>query len=203
MFSSIRAYIQTCTQLSEDEFLFFERRLKHKKIPKKTFLLQQGEVCNFEGFIIKGCIKTYFIDNNGFEVILTFATENWWVSDMMSFSEQKPSKMFIETLEDTELLLLTLPEKEAALQKIPALERMFRLMLQRHVASYQERIFAGIALSAEQRYDLFLQKYPHLPLRIPQHLIASYLGISPEFLSRLRKRKLYKNTLSSPKSSIS
>ncbi|MBK8444967.1 MAG: Crp/Fnr family transcriptional regulator [Sphingobacteriales bacterium] len=117
MFSSIRAYIQTCTQLSEDEFLFFERRLKHKKIPKKTFLLQQGEVCNFEGFIIKGCIKTYFIDNNGFEVILTFATENWWVSDMMSFSEQKPSKMFIETLEGTELLMLTLTKKEAALQK--------------------------------------------------------------------------------------
>jgi CRP/FNR family transcriptional regulator, cyclic AMP receptor protein len=189
MYNQINQYIHSCTPLTETQLTFFNSHLIAKNISKKTMLLQEGEICNFEAFIVKGCIKTYYIDKNGFEVILTFACENWWVSDISSFQEHKPSKMFIETIEETELLILTPQSKELILQKIPALERMFRLMVQRHLATYQERLFGNISWTAEERYESFLEKYPDLPQRIPQHLIASYLGISPEFLSRIRKRK--------------
>lgn len=192
MFQQISQYVKTCVALSQEQQGFFNKILEHKIISPKTFLLREGEICQFEAFIIKGCIKTYFIDKNGFEVILTFATENWWISDITSFHEQKPSKMFIETIEETELLILTPQTKQALLSHIPALERMFRLMVQRHLGAYQERLFSNIALSAEERYDMFLKKFPDLPQRIPQHLIAAYLGISAEFLSRIRKRKLHK-----------
>lgn len=189
MLSEIEKYITQCVQLTDNELKNVEALFEHKTYPKRTILLQHGEICKFEAFIIKGCIKTYFIDANGFEVILTFATENWWVSDISSFQEQLPSKMFIETIEETEVLQLTPQSKEKLLNTYPALEKMFRLMVQRHLYAYQERLFGNIALTAEERYQIFLKKFPALPQRIPQHLIASYLGISPEFLSRLRKRK--------------
>ncbi len=182
-------YIHQCVTLSTADHEGIMEFFQPIQYPKKTILLNEGEICKFEGFVTKGCIKTYFIDQNGFEVILTFATENWWVSDIASFQDQRPSKTCIETIEASELLILTPDSKEALLSKYPDLERMFRLMVQRHLAAYQERLFGNIALTADKRYALFLEKYPDLPQRIPQHLIASYLGISPEFLSRLRKRK--------------
>lgn len=189
MLSEIGKYINQCVQLTDNELKNVEALFENKIYPKKTILLRHGEICKFEAFILKGCIKTYFIDANGFEVILTFATENWWVSDISSFQKQLPSKMFIETIEETEVLQLTPQSKEELLNTYPALEKMFRLMVQRHLYAYQERLFGNIALTAEERYQIFLKKFPALPQRIPQHLIASYLGISPEFLSRLRKRK--------------
>lgn len=192
MFAEINHNVKQCHAFSEAELALFNDLLLHKKVPKKTFLLQQGEVCRFEAYIIKGCIRSYYIDNNGFDVILTFAIEDWWVSDIASFHEQKPSRMFIETLEDCELLLLSPESKEELLQKVPAFERVFRLMVQKHLTSYQERVFGNIAQPAQERYLTFLQKYPSLPQRVPQHLIASYLGISPEFLSKIRSKMLQK-----------
>ena len=189
MYTELREYIRKCISCTDEDLDKMESYFRIENFAKKTLLLKETEICKFEAFIIKGCVKTYFIDKDGFEVILTFATENWWVSDIHSFQEQLPSKMYIETLEDTRLLLLGREEKEALLRDFPQLEKMFRLMLQRHLYSYQERLFGNIALSAEDRYHNFLKKYPHLPIRIPQHLIASYLGISPEFLSRLRSRR--------------
>jgi CRP/FNR family transcriptional regulator, cyclic AMP receptor protein len=192
MSAEINKYIETYLAMDEGKLAFVNSHLIRKSYPKKSFLLKNGEICKFEAFIVKGLVKTYFIDKDGVEVILTFACENWWVSDILSFQEQKPSKMFIETIEETELLILTLEKKELILKTIPELERMFRLMVQKHLASYQDRLFANIAQSAEERYDDFLIKYPSLPQRIPQQRIASYLGISAEFLSRIRKRKLLK-----------
>lgn len=192
MFSEINQYINSCVHLSEEELKIFDSFFVEKKIPKKRFLLQAGDICNIEAFVVKGCLKTYYIDGNGFEVILTFAIEGWWVSDIASFCEQKPSKMFIETIEDCVLLVLSPQAKEEMLQKLPCLERVYRLLVQRHLSVYQERLFGNIALTAQERYALFLEKYPTISQRIPQHLIASYLGISAEFLSRIRKRK--KNT---------
>jgi CRP-like cAMP-binding protein len=192
MFPELRNYITKCIPCGPDDLQEIEGFFEQLTVPKKTVLLQQGEICKFEGFVLKGCIKTYFIDPNGQEVILTFATENWWVSDITSFHEQVPSQMGIETIEDSELLIMTPTSKEALLQAFPGLEKMLRLMVQRHLYTYQERLYGNIALTAEQRYQIFLKKYPALPQRIPQHLIASYLGISPEFLSRLRARKIKK-----------
>lgn len=189
MIQEIEKFILNTRPLSEDEKQEIESLFQRNIYPKKTILLREGEICSFESYILKGCIKTYFLDLNGQEVILNFATEHWWVSDILSFQEQFPSKMFIETIEETELLSLSPMAKDILLMKYPMLEKMFRHLVQRHLHSCQERLFGNIALSAAERYHIFLKKYPDVAQRIPQHLIASYIGISPEFLSRLRQRK--------------
>ncbi len=188
MFESINAYVQKCASLTEQELARFNNLLSYKKLRKKSFLLRAGEVCKEEAFVLKGCLKSYLINEQGQEVILTFAVENWWVSDLSSFQDQKPSQMFIESIEDSELLVLTTATKAALLDEIPKFEKVFRLMVQRHLASYQERLFGNIATPAPERYLQFLQKYPSISQRVPQHLIASYLGISPEFLSKIRSK---------------
>ena len=188
IFQKINQYVCQCVHLSSEELALFNQLLQHKKVGKKTFLLQEGEVCNFEAYILKGCIRTYYIDDKGQEVILTFAIEDWWVSDIASFHEQQPSQMYIETLEDCELLLFNPQRKEELLQKAPRFERVFRMMVQRHLSSYQKRLYGNIAQSAQERYLAFLDKYPTLPMRVPQRMIASYLGISAEFLSKIRSK---------------
>lgn len=185
-------YVNSFVSINDQQAEYIISQVNKRVIGKKIILLKQGEICTFDAFIVSGLVKSYFIDNNGIEVILTFACENWWISDLLSFEEKVPSRMFIETIEDTELLIFTPSTKENIIRQVPQMERMFRLMVQRHLATYQERLFGIIAQTAEERYDVFLAKYPTLPQRIPQHLIASYLGISAEFLSRIRTRKLKK-----------
>lgn len=188
MFQQINQYIARCISLNEKELTFFHSILHHKTIKKKTFLLQQGQVCDFEAYIIKGCIKVYYLDKEGNEVILLFAVEDWWVSDIESFTNQLPSNLFIETLEDCELLFLNFADKERLYQQVPQLERMFRLMVQRAYVVLQHRFFATISQPAEERYLDFLKRYPSIPQRVAQHQIAAYLGISPEFLSKIRAK---------------
>lgn len=151
-------------------------------------LLHEGEICNFEAYINKGCIRNYYLDENGFEVTLQFAIEDWWVSDIASFQDHQPAHMFIETLEDCELLMLSPETKEELLRKLPKLERVFRLMVQRNLAVLQSRLFKTIATSAQEKYIDFISRYPTIPQRVAQHYIASYLGISPEFLSKVRTK---------------
>jgi len=188
MFESINEYVTKAVGVNEEEKDLFNALLQFKKIPKKTFLLSEGEVCNFECFINKGCIRTYYIDENGNEVTLQFAIEGWWVSDIASFHERKPSKMFIETLEDCEVLTLSPDSKDTLLKKAPKFERMFRLLVQRNLSRLQERLFQTIATTATEKYLDFLERYPTIPQRVAQHYIASYLGFSPEFLSKVRTR---------------
>lgn len=188
MFENINKFAAKHITFSDEEIQYFDAILQFKTIPKKTFLLQEGEVCRFEAFINKGCIRTYYIDEKGNEVTLQFAIENWWVSDIASFHEGKPSKMFIETLEDCELLILTPETKENLLLKMPCFERMFRLLVQRNLSRLQERLFQTIATTAVEKYLDFLDRYPTIPQRVAQHYIASYLGFSPEFLSKVRTK---------------
>src|SRR5579863_2862312 len=131
MFTEIDRFVARYIQLSEEESAFFHSRLKPRHVKKKTLLLQEGEICDFEAFIIKGCIRTYYLDKEGVETILLFAVEDWWVSDISSFSERKPSQLFIETLEDCELLSIDYRGKTLLFEKVPAFERMFRLLVQR------------------------------------------------------------------------
>lgn len=192
MFAVINNYIAKCTYFTDEEVAFFNTILQSKKIPRKTILLQEGEVCKFEYFINKGCIRNYYIDERGSEVTLQFAIEGWWVSDIASFHDQKPSRMFIESLEDCEVLVLTPETKEKLLQKVPKFERVFRLMVQRNVSRLQERLFQTIATTAAEKYLDFLDRYPTIPQRVAQHYIASYLGFSPEFLSKVRTKLAHK-----------
>jgi CRP-like cAMP-binding protein len=188
MFEQINQYALRCMQFSQPDLDLFDSLLQYKAFPKKTFLLLEGEVCQFEAFLLKGCIRTYYIDSTGAEVTLQFAIEDWWVSDITSFQNQTPSHMYIETLEDCEVLLLTPENKEKLLSQVPGFERMFRLMVQRNLAQTQERLFRTISTSAVEKYLDFLNRYPTIPQRVAQHYIASYLGFSPEFLSKVRKK---------------
>jgi len=192
MFESIDKNVNRSVTFLKEELEIFHNLLEHKIVPKKTFLLQEGEVCNFEGYVIKGCTRTYYIDENGFEVILQFGVEDWWLGDVTSFHDQKPSKLFIETIEDTELLTFNPQTKEELLFKVPKFERVFRLLIQRNLAATQNRLFKSIAQPAQERYVEFVEKYPTIPQRVPQHYIASYLGISPEFLSKIRGKIAHK-----------
>jgi CRP/FNR family transcriptional regulator, cyclic AMP receptor protein len=188
MFDQINMHATKCTTFTAEELAIFDELLQPKSVPKKTYLLQEGEVCNFEAYVVKGCIRTYFINENGFEIILQFAIEDWWVSDIASFHEKTPSKLFIETLEDCELLTFNTETKEELLARVPKFERVFRLMLQRNLSATQNRLINTISKTAQEKYLDFIERYPTIPQRVPQHYIAAYLGISPEFLSKVRTK---------------
>jgi len=188
MYPSINTYLSKYAAFTPEEIAIFHAALTPKSIHKKIYLLQEGETCKFEAFIQKGCIRTFYIDEKGLEVTLQFAIENWWVSDIASFHNQKPSRMFIETLEDCELLMLTPESKENMLRQAPCFERMFRLLVQRNLSRMQERLFQTIATTAVEKYLDFLERYPTIPQRVAQHYIASYLGFTPEFLSKVRTK---------------
>ena len=189
MYEQIDQSISRYVTFSKEELDTFNSLLEYRKVPKKTIMLHEGEVCNFEAFVVKGCVRKYFIDQNGFEVILQFAIENAWVSDIsFSIYENQPSTIFIETLEDCEFLVFSPETKEELFKKEPRFERAFRILLQRHLTATQNRLFHTISRTALEKYVEFLELYPTLPQRVAQHYIASYLGISAEFLSKVRAK---------------
>lgn len=189
MFEQINKSISRYVTFSKEELDTFNSLLEYRKVSKKTIMLHEGEVCNFEAFVVKGCVRKYFIDQNGFEVILQFAIEDAWVSDIsFSIYETQPSTIFIETLEDCEFLVFSPETKEELFKKEPRFERAFRILLQRHLTATQNRLFHTISRTALEKYVEFLELYPTLPQRVAQHYIASYLGISAEFLSKVRAK---------------
>lgn len=189
MFAQIDRSISRYVAFSGEELEAFNSLLQFRQVPKKTILLREGEKCDFEAFVVKGCVRKYYIDENGHEVILQFAIEDAWVSDIsFSIYEDKPSRIFIETLEDCELLQFSPETKEALFLKAPRFERAFRILLQRHLAITQNRLVNTISKTAMEKYLEFLEHYPTLPQRVAQHYIASYLGISAEFLSKTRAK---------------
>ncbi len=189
---TLEAYLKEKAALTTDELKHITELSSEIEVPKKTFLLEQGQVCRHLFFIQEGLVKAYFIDRNGEEVILSFASESWWITDIYAFEENKTSRLYIETLEPLVARTITLDQQYEMFKRIPRIERFFRILLQKHVGVLQERLFEHIAATAEDRYDNFLERYPTLQNRIPQNQIANYIGVSPEFLSRIRKRKVGK-----------
>jgi CRP-like cAMP-binding protein len=175
-------------QLDKAEVALFLSLLKVKKLKRKEFLLRQGDICRTENFIVKGCLRVYSIDDNGFEHILMFGIEDWWVSDLLSFLTDTESAYFIDALEETELLQISKKNIYKLYKEVPKFERFFRLILQNAYIAQQQRINQNLSLNAEQRYLNFVVKYPAFEQRIPQKQLAAYLGITPVFLSMLRKK---------------
>jgi CRP-like cAMP-binding protein len=189
LYSQINKNISRYVTFEEKELAIFDSLLVYKKVPKKTMLLREGEKCDFEAFVIKGCVRKYYIDANGFEVILQFAVENAWVGDVsFNIYEEEPSRVYIETLEDCEFFMFNPETKEALFAQVPKFERAFRILMQRNLAVTQNRLFDTISKTATEKYLEFLKQYPTLSQRVAQHYIASYLGISPEFLSKIRTK---------------
>lgn len=187
---TVEEYFKQKAQLSDNQVRELGELFLAIDFPKKAMVLEQGNICRHLYFIEQGLVKAYFIDRNGEEVILNFASESWWITDIHSFEENKASRLYIETIEPTVCRALTLEDQYALFEKVPGIERFFRMLLQKHVGVLQERLFEHIAATAEDRYDNFLERYPNLSNRIPQNQIANYIGVSPEFLSRIRKRKV-------------
>ena len=175
-------------QLDKTETDFFISLLETKKLKRKEFLLVQGDICKTENFIVKGCMRTYTIDDNGFEHIVMFGIEDWWVGDLFSFLTQRPATYYIDALEDTEILQISKPNLDKLYKRVPKFERFFRLVLQNAFIAQQQRINQNLSYTAEQRYLDFITKHPNWEQRLSQKQISAYLGITPVFLSILRKK---------------
>jgi CRP-like cAMP-binding protein len=188
MFESLFNYINnyTLTPLSQSDVELIKTAFTPKKLRKRQYFLQEGEVCKYFAFIVKGAMRQYTIDDKGVEHIVQLAIENWWVGDRESWVMLVPSTYNIDAWEETEILVLTRGNLLELLQQIPAMNEMVKSMDEKYAISTQKRLTASISLSAEKRYEDFVNRYPDLLQRFPQHIIASYLGIAKETLSRIR-----------------
>jgi len=174
--------------LTEKEQETCARFFAPKKLRKKQYLLQQDDICKYIAFVEKGVLRSYTVDDKGSEHIVQFALEGWWISDMYSFLTGEPSIYNIDALEDSEVILLTRHSNEEMLEKVPKMERYFRLLTQYALIATQRRIVGSLSQSAKEKYNKLVTAYPHIIQQVPQHMIASYLGITPETLSRIRKQ---------------
>lgn len=192
MFSLLRTHIEKRVHLTDEEFNICTKYFVPKKLKKHQFLLNEGDVCRHVGFVNSGCLREYEIDSRGTEHILQFAIEDWWVSDLHSFLSGLPAKYNIDALQDSEVLLLERSAREELLDNCPKMERFFRLLIEANYVAKQQRIADSLSASAEERYLKFIKTYPKIFEQVPQNQIASYLGITPQSLSRIRKELLQK-----------
>lgn len=188
MFEKLLANIKSKIEISDEELSALQQFFTSKRLRKKQYLLQEGDVCKYIAFVTKGILRSYSIDDKGNEHILQFAFENWWISDMHSYFTNEPSIYTIDAIEDTEMLLITNSAKEQLLQQIPKMERYFRILFQNNIIAIQNRLVCSLSQSAEEKYRKMNDDYPAIIQRVPQHMIASFLGITPETLSRIRKQ---------------
>jgi CRP-like cAMP-binding protein len=175
-------------QLTEEEKQLCKTFFTPKKLRKRQYILQEGDVCKYVAFVEKGMLRSYTIDEKGNEHIMQFAFEGWWISDHFSFLTGESAVYNIDALEDSELLLISKQAEEKMLQKIPKFEKYFRILLQNSLIATQRRLISSLSQSAEERYNQLISVCPTIPQRVPQHMMASFLGITPETLSRIRKQ---------------
>lgn len=179
-------YIGSYVQLTEEEEELVLSHAFERKYLKGQYIVQQGDICDTENFLFSGCTRTFYLDAQGNEHIVMFAIENWWTSDMGSFTSRNPATYNIQCLDDTEVIQFTYDDLEILYWKIPKLERFFRLIVQKAFVASEKRILSNFSLSAKERYFNFLAKYPKIEQKVPQYMVASYLGITKEFLSKIR-----------------
>lgn len=184
LYKNISGYIN----LSEEEFQQFKEPFQFKKFKKKSIVLKEGDYCLFEGFVLNGCFKIYYLNEKGFEQTLYFAVEGWWITDINSLINDVPSILNIEAVQDSEVLMISKKDKECLYEVMPQIEKLFRIMNQRSSVALQRRILSLTGKTADKRYLEFLEKYPGLEQKLTQQQVASYLGITHEFLSKIRKR---------------
>lgn len=181
-------HITNYVSLTETDAAFVTQYSKLLSFKKKEYLLKEGQVCKSLYFIEKGCLRLYFVNNKGIEQTTQFAIENWWIADYMSYTNQSSSPFYIQAVESSVICSVEHADQEALIKMVPAMEKYFRLMLQKAFAASQLRIKYLYELSREEGYHHFINAYPDFVQRIPQYMLASYLGFTPEYLSELRKK---------------
>lgn len=181
-------YVSRFITLTPEEEQHLISIARHRRFLKRQFVLQAGDECRHETFVVKGCLRAYFVDPNGTSHIVQFAIEDWWISDLASLSTGVPAMFNIDALEDTDVLQFERHSFNELFEKIPKFDRMFRLMLTKAFIAHQQRIVDNLCMPAQDRYLAFIKRYRNIEQRVPQNQIASYLGMTPEFLSQIRKK---------------
>lgn len=187
MKSNILHHVLKEIELSKEEQEEFMSILSEKIISKKEYLISPGQMVYSEYYVINGCLKSYFLDENGDKHILQFAVEDWWISDFEAFFRGSPAQLYVEAIEDSTLLVIEKDALDLLYQRIPKFERFFRLKITSAFVALRSRILSSLQKSSKQRYLEFCKEYPNIEQRIPNYHIANYLGIKPESLSRIRK----------------
>jgi CRP-like cAMP-binding protein len=186
-------YIQQRVTLSETDKAFIKQRFTLRNIKRKTYFLREGDLGFEQAFIIAGTMRVFYIDGKSQEHVLYFGFKDWWIGDLASFELSSPSQLNVQALEDTWVLAFTQDGIDEIFQQIPQMERLFRMMAQRTLAVLQKRLFLTVSASAEERYLALIERHPSIEQLVPQHQIASYLGILPESLSRMKKQRIQKS----------
>lgn len=193
-FEKIKKHVARYIQLTEEEENYFLSLPRIKKVKKKQFIVQPEFICKYRSYVVSGAMRGYLVDNNGQEHTIAFAVEDWWISDFSSFIFQQPATLFVEALEETTLLQLDYNAEQLLMETVPKFEKFFRIVTQRAFAFLQQRMLSNLSKTAEERYEEFMQKYPQIAQRVPQYALASYLGMSTEYLSKLRNNRLSKKS---------
>lgn len=187
-FNRVLAHINEQITLSEKEETFLVSKLKLRTYLKGQYIIQGEDISKYQTFVLSGKVRTFYLDDNGNEHIVAFGVENWWVGDICSFTTQTPAEFNTQCLEKTTVLQISYNNMEQLYMEIPKLDRYFRLIIQKAYGNMSKRIVQSHSLSAKERYIHFLESYPDIAQRVPQYMIASYLGITKEFLSTIRKQ---------------
>lgn len=172
---------------NEVELQALEARISQKKVRRRQYLLQEGDVCRYYDFVVEGCLRMYRLDEKGTEHVLQFAVEDGWIGDIGSFHTEQPSRLFIDALEASTVLRISKQDLIYLYVHHPKFDRYFRVLVENAFVKMQGRVLQNISSTAEERYLSFLAHYPNLSNRIPQIQIASFIGVTPEFLSKIRK----------------
>lgn len=192
-FEKFAAYVGRYIQLTDAERNHLVTLLRERTVRKKQTIVQPDFVCRYRSYVVKGAMRAYLVDAKGQDHTIAFAIEDWWISDYNSYIYQQPAMMFVEALEETTLVQLDYNAEQLLLETYPKFERFFRIITQRSFASLQRRIMCNLTMSAEQRYDEFMAHYGHIAARVPQYTLASYLGFTTEFLSKIRSKRTKKS----------
>jgi CRP-like cAMP-binding protein len=191
---TIRQYVARYIQLTKQEQEYFVSLLRITKVKKKQFIVQPEFTCKYRTYVFTGAMRAYLVDNTGQDHTIAFAIDDWWITDYNSFIFQQPATLFVEALEDSTLIQIDYNTEQLLMETVPKFEKFFRIITQRSFAFLQQRMLSNLSKSAEERYEEFIHKYPRIVQKVPQYALASYLGMSTEYLSKLRNNKVTKKS---------
>ena len=189
---SILQNIAKHVSLTNEEEILFLSKIETKQYKAKTILLSSGEIADSTYFVNSGILRSFNVNDNIIEHVLHFACEGWWIGDMYSYISEKPGNLFIEVLEDAELVIISKENHQILYKEIPKLERFFRILAENSLVAHQERLMDNLSLSAEERFEKMCKKYPSLIQKVAQKHLASYIGVTPEFFSKMKSKLLRK-----------